>query len=47
MDKNEMLKILLDDLKHKTDTHIIEAYKDAGIDVIKYEPGVIGEVKII
>jgi len=46
MNKRNMLKVLVDDLKSKTDEEIIKDYKDSGIDVISYEPGAIGKVII-
>lgn len=44
MDKNEMLKILLDKLESMTDDEVIKHYEKDGIRVTNYEPGSIGKV---
>lgn len=47
MNKDKMLKILLDDLKSKSDKEIINKYKDDGIKVVSYHPGEKGKVSFI
>ncbi|APM37315.1 hypothetical protein [Clostridium kluyveri] len=44
MDKNEMLKILLDKLESMTDDEVIKHYEEDGIRVTNYAPGSIGKV---
>lgn len=46
MNKEEMLKALLDDLKSKSDDDIIRNYKKSGIEVVSYTPGTTGDVYI-
>ncbi|MCD2348488.1 hypothetical protein [Clostridium guangxiense] len=44
MNKDEMLKALLADLKHKTDAELIESYEKSDIEVLSYKPGAVGSV---
>ncbi|RMD04888.1 hypothetical protein D9O40_00615 [Clostridium autoethanogenum] len=44
MNKQKMLKMLMDDLKSMSDEELIKSYEESGIAVTEYKPGSKGQV---